>query len=107
VQHVDEQMDEGDDQPVDLAVGRQPALLDVLELLENQAERVVVTDVEDFLLVAEVVVEIPRRHIERAGDLIDAGAVISAPPEDRRRRAQDFDPLPFATGARSGHHAGA
>jgi hypothetical protein len=78
---------------------QQVALLDVPELLENQSKRVVVADVENLFFVAEVVVEISRRHLEGSGDLIDARAVVATPSKDGGCSAKDLDP--FALAARS------
>ena len=48
---------------------------------QQHVERVVVAGVEDLFLVLEVVIEIPLRHLERRGDLVDARAVIAAAAE--------------------------
>src|SRR6185503_6332822 len=63
MQDVDEQMHERDDEAMNLPVGWQAALLDVLEFFEDQSKRIVVTDVENLLLVPEVVIEISRGHL--------------------------------------------
>ena len=81
--------------------GRARAGLHVEHQREQHVERVVVAGVENLFLVAEVVVEIPFRHFERRGDLVDARAVISAAPERGRRALENFDSPVGAVGGSS------
>jgi hypothetical protein len=99
VQHVDEQVNEGDDQPVQLAVRCEAGLLDIFQFREDQAERVIVAGEEDLFLVAEVVVQVAWSHVERGRDLVDARSVEAATAEQAGGRPENLDA--FARAARA------
>ena len=58
--------------------------------LEEDVERVVVTEEENLLLALEVVVETPLGHAEGACDLLDGRPVIAVSRKRRRGSAQDL-----------------
>jgi len=106
VQHVDEQVHEGHDQPVQLAVGSKAALLDIVHLREDQAERVIVAGEEDLFLVAEIVVQIPWGHAERGGNLVDARAVKATAAEQSGGGPKNLDAFTRAARAVTVHGEG-
>ena len=61
------------------------------ERLEQAIQRAVLTEEEDLVLAAEVVVEVSRREIGGDGDVAHAGGRVAAIAEDPRRGPQDAD----------------
>ena len=91
LQLVEDEVHEGQHQLAQLLVGRRGLGAHIVEQVQQHVERVLVAGVEDLFLVAEVVVEIALRHLEGAGDLVDAGAVIAAAAEGGGGALQDVD----------------
>jgi hypothetical protein len=58
---------------------------------EQPLERAVLAEIEQFVLAAEVVIEVAGREIGGEGDVAHPGAGEAAGAEDTRRRAQDGD----------------
>ena len=58
---------------------------------EQAVQRSVLTEEEDLVLAAEVVIEVGRRQIGGDGDVAHAGGGEAAAAEDLRRGAQDVD----------------
>ena len=99
LQLVEHHVDEREDQLAQLVVRRATAsACTSVHQRQQHVERVVVAGEEDLFLVAEVVVEIPLRHLERRGDFVDARAVIAAAAERRGRALENLDAAIGAVG---------
>jgi hypothetical protein len=58
---------------------------------EQPIERAVLAEEQDFVLAAEVVIEVGRREVGGPGDVAHAGGGKAAAAEDLRRGPQDLD----------------
>jgi signal transduction histidine kinase len=102
---VDEAPDVRDGQLAETLRQGTPRPPSVAERVEQPVERAVLTEVEDLVLPAEIVIQVARREIRRTGDLAHAGGSEPMQPEDARGSAQDLDAprvgaAAYATGGR-------
>src|SRR2546428_10332280 len=91
VQLVENRVDERDDEPPQLLVRIHAALLDIVEQLHEEVERVLVAGGEDLFLVAEVVIEVALLHVQRRRDLLDGRPLIAELAKGLGRRLEDVD----------------
>ena len=75
------------------AIGERPAGAPLRRQRGQQAiERPVLAEEEDFVLAAEVVIQVAGRQVRGHRDVAHAGGGEAARPEDARRRAHDLEP---------------
>jgi hypothetical protein len=88
---VDEAEDMGNGETPKPAGERPLARRSIVECGEQAIERAVLTEVQQLLFAAEVVVQVGRGEIGRDGDLAHAGGGKTALAKRLCRRAQDFE----------------
>ena len=91
MQSIDNGVNEEPDQLPEFLVGREAALLDLVELGEEPIERILMTRKENLLLVVEVVVEISLLHVQHGRYLLDRRTVVPETTESRRRALENLD----------------
>ena len=75
------------------AIGERPArAADRGQRRQQPIERPVLAEEEDFVLAAEVVIQVAGRQVRGHRDVAHAGGSKPVRPEDARRRAHDLEP---------------